>query len=152
MPKTPSALQDSLQRARASMNNQVLAQAIRGLAGGMTMGELADQFASTEFSDAYRDMTMNAFFDAWSGSGAKSSSGGVNTRTLAGRAEFDAAVSSCLERLASAGSEQIRNEVGGSPAQIRESMVRLTEEGLVSKTGEKRATRYIWKGKGKKGK
>lgn len=67
----------------------------------------------------------------------------VNSRTAAGRRQYDAAVLSALRsagRPLSAG--ELRLMVGGSGQQIRVSLKRLVEEDGVERSGIARGTRY----------
>lgn len=77
------------------------------------------------------------------GGGAKGAAKEVDTRTPSGRAEYDQAM---LGALKSAGGTQsapeLANVVGGTPLQVRTSLGRLIEAGLVSWTGQARGTRY----------
>lgn len=67
----------------------------------------------------------------------------VDTRTPAGRDAYDQAM---LNVLKGAGGPQAAPElsavVGGTPLQVRTSLARLIERGLVSWTGQARGTRY----------
>lgn len=151
MAKTPSAFDESLNRAQASMSTVVLQNALRDLPGSMSMGQLIDDVGGSSYSDFFRNMSINAFIELrGGGKKAAAAGGGFNTRTQSGRDEIDAAVTRCLEAAGVAGAEQIRSEIGGSAAQIRESLTRLAQDGLVTRSGEKRATKYHWKGKGAK--
>lgn len=156
MAKTPTALDEAIARVQGSLSKQVLMTAIAGLPGTTSMGQLIDEFAGSEYNETFRGMSLNAFVDTVMGTasrkGGGGGSGGFNTRTQAGREGMDAAVSAALENAGTAGAEEIRGSVGGSAAQIRESFARLMDAGLVSRSGQKRGTRYSWKAKGKKGK
>lgn len=74
-----------------------------------------------------------------------SSDGGQwNTRTEEGRAEIDAAV---LEALTNLGGDQVRAEavrnlVGATPSQVRESLNRHIAAGTISYQGQARGTNY----------
>jgi hypothetical protein len=74
------------------------------------------------------------------GGGAKAT---VDTRTPAGRDAYDQAM---LNVLKGAGGPQAAPDlsavVGGTPLQVRTSLARLIERGLVSWTGQARGTRY----------
>lgn len=78
------------------------------------------------------------------GSRAKKKRGAErNMRTDEARAVFDEEVYGLLE--ADGGkvaAEAIRAELGGTPDQLRKSLVRLMEAGRVRRTGKLRATRY----------
>jgi hypothetical protein len=67
----------------------------------------------------------------------------VNTRTAAGRREYDARV---LEYIRSAdeavSATEIRNNVGGTSLQVRKSVARLIEAEKVTWQGKARGTRY----------
>ena len=69
--------------------------------------------------------------------------GSVNTRTAAGRQALDAAVlaflKTCEELVTGA---DVRNVVGGSSAQVRQSLNRLIDAELVGWEGKGRGTRY----------
>lgn len=148
MAKTPTALDEAISRATAGLSRQVLSQAIAGLPGTTSMGQVTDDFAGSTYNEVFRSMSLNQFVDTVMGTGSrKGGGGGLNTRTAAGRESMDAAVSAALESAGTAGAEEIRASVGGSSAQVRESMVRLMEAGSVTRKGEKRGTRYTWKGK-----
>jgi hypothetical protein len=159
MAKTPSILDESLNRAQASVAKAVLMRAISSLPGSMTMGQLIDDFAGSEHNEFFRDMSLNSFIQAVEGRSDGRSRGGAdagsefNTRTQEGRDEIDAAVARFLESGEDRSSEEIRAAIGGTPPQLRESMARLAQAGMVVITGQKRGTRYAWKsGKGKKSK
>ena len=72
-------------------------------------------------------------------------SGKLNTRTSVGRNKLDDAISRFLESVGSARAEEVRKAVGGTAAQIRQSMSRLMQARKVSKKGQKRSTEYSWK-------
>ncbi|HEY8375461.1 MAG TPA: hypothetical protein VIK91_03185 [Nannocystis sp.] len=67
----------------------------------------------------------------------------VDTRTPAGREAYDQAM---LNALKAAGGPQAAPQlsavVGGTPLQVRTSLARLIERGLVTWTGQARGTRY----------
>ncbi len=77
------------------------------------------------------------------GEAARNQDGSVNTRTAAGRQALDAAVlaylNGCDELVTGA---DVRNVVGGSAAQVRQSLNRLIEAELVGWEGKGRGTRY----------
>jgi len=67
-----------------------------------------------------------------------------NTRTNEGRAMMDRAVLEAIVALGSVAvsSEMVRARIGGTPAQVRESLNRHIEAGDVSFSGKARGTRY----------
>jgi hypothetical protein len=73
------------------------------------------------------------------GGGAK----GVDTRTPAGREAYDQAMINALKQAGKASAApELAAAVGGTPLQIRTSLARLIERGLVNWTGQARGTRY----------
>lgn len=103
---------------------------------------------------ALGDITLNELLN---GSGGSRSSGGGrkgkarkagarkrNVRTEAGRAAFDAEV---MDALKAAGGNTVaattlREALGADSTQLRTSLNRLIEQGLVTFTGKARGTRY----------
>lgn len=151
---------DSLDQAFAEVSSRIVHDAIKDLPANMTMGALIDEFGESEYNDHFREMNLGDFLTAMGGrrqGGApgprkttrKASGGGkkYNTRTAEGRDELQAAVADALGSAGSASSEEIRRAVGGTPAQLRQALARLKEDGKVKVTGQKRATMYHWKGK-----
>jgi hypothetical protein len=68
---------------------------------------------------------------------------GVDTRTPAGREAYDQAMISALKQAGkAAAAPELAAAVGGTPLQIRTSLARLIERGLVNWTGQARGTRY----------
>lgn len=75
---------------------------------------------------------------------AAASAGKRNVRTESGREQFDEEV---LASLRAAGGDTVaattlREMIGGDPTQLRTSLNRLIERGLVTFTGKARGTRY----------
>jgi len=67
----------------------------------------------------------------------------VNTRTAAGRREYDAYVLEFIQESDDAVSAtEIRNHVGGTSLQVRKAVARLIESELVTWQGKARGTRY----------
>ncbi len=67
----------------------------------------------------------------------------VNTRTAAGRREFDARVLAFVENAKDhVSATEIRNHVGGTSLQVRKSVARLIESERVTWHGKARGTRY----------
>src|SRR5690606_31093014 len=67
----------------------------------------------------------------------------VNTRTQEGRERYDQAVLELVRASKSPiGATQIRDQVGGTPLQVRTALNRLIEAGLLAYQGRARATRY----------
>lgn len=67
----------------------------------------------------------------------------VNTRTKEGRVAYDQSVLDTVKQAPSPiGATAIRQEVGGTPLQVRAALDRLIESGAVSYQGRARATRY----------
>ncbi|MFO7565407.1 MAG: hypothetical protein R6X02_22390 [Enhygromyxa sp.] len=67
----------------------------------------------------------------------------VNTRTAAGRREYDARVLEFIQDSADAvTATEIRNHVGGTSLQVRKAVARLIETERVTWQGKARGTRY----------
>lgn len=165
----------SLDRAFQDMASQIVREAIGKLPRSMTMGDLYNEFSGSAYASIFHEMPLSTFATAIgggqggggaAGAGAKTgtrgpgrpkgsknagttrrASGGKswNTRTEEGRQQLDAAITQAFESQETLNAEQLREAVGGKPPQLRESLKRLMDQGLVRKTGEKRATRYHWK-------
>lgn len=68
---------------------------------------------------------------------------GVDTRTPAGREAYDTSMLNALKQVGkAAAAPELAAIVGGTPLQIRTSLARLIERGLVNWTGQARGTRY----------
>lgn len=66
-----------------------------------------------------------------------------NLRTEEGRIQYDGAVTKALRRIGGkVAAKDVREIVGGSPAQVRASLDRLIEQGRVVYEGKTRNTRY----------
>ena len=67
----------------------------------------------------------------------------IDTQTAAGRYAYDQAVFGVLEESGCAmTAAEIRQFVGGTPAQLRASLARLVEDDILESTGQGPATRY----------
>jgi len=67
----------------------------------------------------------------------------VNTRTAAGRREYDARVLEFIRESEDAvTATEIRNHVGGTSLQVRKAVARLIDEECVTWSGKARGTRY----------
>ena len=143
-------------RTIASMSREVLIRALAEMPGDTTVGELLDAFTGS-FRQDLRSLSLSELTGALDGvapsaarqaesSGAESRSEGkgFNTRTDSGRDAIDASISNYLQANRAARAEEIRCKVGGSSAQIRQSMVRLMSRNLVTRSGRKRSTTYTW--------
>lgn len=147
MAKTPSAFDESLARAQAEMARTVFMQALGRIPGTITMGQLLADITSTPYAETFNAMTLNTFLGAVNGNAAETSSskGERNTRTQAGRDAIDAEISTFLETAGTVAAEDVRAAIGGTAAQIRDSLTRLMDAGSVVRTGERRGTRYTLK-------
>lgn len=154
MAKTPTAFDESLARAQADVAKSVFTQALGRMPSTISMGQLISDIAATPYQDAFFGMTLNGFIAAVQGQSAKSaesSGSGRNTRTQDGRDAIDADVALFLESAGTASAEAMRMSLGGTSAQLRDSLTRLMDAGMVTRSGEKRGTKYSWKS-GKSGK
>lgn len=67
----------------------------------------------------------------------------AKTQRNAGSRPLDGAVLEALKNYEKASMNEIKDDVGGSPAQVRASLNRLIESGLASFEGKTRSTRYF---------
>lgn len=119
----------------------------------MTLAELS-RLSKGQFSGLLSSVTVGDVISAGSsgerGTGdtfevpdAAGSITGVNTRTAAGRREYDARVLDYVQNAAEAVSAtEIRNNVGGTSLQVRKAVARLIEAEKVTWHGKARGTRY----------
>jgi len=119
----------------------------------MTLAELS-RLSKGQFSGLLSSVTVGDVISASSAGDVRTSkktngahkeeaSGGVNTRTAAGRREYDGRV---FEYIQSAeepvSATEIRTNVGGTSLQVRKSVARLIEAERVTWHGKARGTRY----------
>ena len=122
----------------------------------MTLAELS-RLSKGQFSGLLSSVTVGDVISAGSGgSGGELSSEdvfdaadavaglvGVNTRTAAGRRDYDARVLEYVQTAEEAVSAtEIRNNVGGTSLQVRKAVARLIETEKVTWHGKARGTRY----------
>ena len=164
----------AIDRALGNASRTLVRTAIAELPRSTTVGELLDAMPR-EHAATLRGMTLSEFVATASGDGAapparrgpgrprktasakktrrkaakKSTTNAKarTTRTQAGREKMDADVAAFLQGKGGVvAAEEIRESVGGSPQQLRDSLLRWTEAKKVKRTGERRGTRYSWKG------
>jgi hypothetical protein len=119
--------------------------ALEALVGSMTVAELSSR--SGRSVEAIVGWAMgngaSARKTTKSDGAAKGGTRAVNTRTKEGRVAYDEAVLGTVRDADSPiGATAIRQEVGGTPLQVRAALDRLIESGAVSYQGRARATRY----------
>lgn len=108
-----------------------------GLLSSVTVGEVISAGHSSQVA------SPSAAPVAASAGAAPLGSEEVNTRTAAGRREYDARVLEFIREADDAVSAtEIRNSVGGTSLQVRKSVARLIEAERVTWTGKARGTRY----------
>jgi hypothetical protein len=145
-------------------SRNALKEALGVVGHGTPVGNLLDQVADSPYLERFRDLTIGELLEAMSGASkprrgrppgsgsapakkkGKGSRKSFSTRTDSGRKKIDVAVSDFLSSAGEAGAEQIRSAVGGTSAQLRQSLDRLRKAKKVSRKGQKRGTRYTWKG------
>jgi hypothetical protein len=116
--------------------------------GGLTLAELVSSNLKTARTSSRRTSMSSVSKSSSSKPGGRSEFVEVptnwETRTEAGRTMFDRAVLQALEGCGgvNVSAEQIRAELGATPAQVRTSLNRQIEAGEVSFTGKARGTRY----------
>ncbi len=148
-------LTNIVDRTIASMSREVLVRALAEMPESTTVGELLDAFTGN-FRQDLRSLSLTELTEALhfstpapkgsSAASVRTEGKGFNTRTDSGRDAIDAAIKNYLQANKAARAEEIRTRVGGSSAQIRQSMVRLMGKNLVTRSGSKRATSYTWVG------
>lgn len=68
----------------------------------------------------------------------------VNTRTIEGRNQLDAAIIECVSKADEPiSANSIRSETGGTPQQVRTALNRLIEQGKMKFSGRARGTKYF---------
>ncbi len=168
--KPPKGFVATVASAIEEASRNALKEALGVVGHGTPVGKLLDQVADSPYLERFRDLTIGELLDAMSGtsksrrgrppgSGKQAANGSApakktgtksrksfRTRTEAGRNKIDAAVSKFLSSAGEAGAEQIRSAVGGTSAQLRQSLDRLRKAKKVTRAGQKRGTRYTWKG------
>lgn len=125
--------------------------ALENLVGNMTLAELSARTGRsvTDIVDfavrGSRRTPSNGASTKTKPTATKASSrNAVNTRTPAGRDQYDAAVLQVLRDAGTkVGAVQVRKQVGGTALQVRTALNRLIEAGTVTFEGKARATTYI---------
>ncbi len=154
-----------LESAQKTLAQEILASTMQKLPRRTTMGEIVTSLEAAGFGKDFEAMSLEDFVSALGGQvSAKSARGGksrprkatrarrpakVNTRTEEGRAALDLAVGKFLFLTSAKGpsrAESIRAAVGGTAAQVRQSLGRLMAEKKVTKSGQKRGTAYSLRG------
>jgi hypothetical protein len=126
--------------------------ALEDLVGNMTLSELAQRsgrsvgaivdFALGSRSAARRVATGNGV-PASGKRGRRSSAGAVDTRSAAGRTEFDQRVLEAVRGLGgTAQAADVERVVGGTPLQRRTSLMRLVKSRKLTRSGKARSTAY----------
>jgi hypothetical protein len=116
----------------------------------MTLAELS-KLSKGQFSGLLSSVTVGEVINAGheyerslaaSGSSAEAPDD-VNTRTAAGRREYDARVLEFIQDSEDAvTATEIRNHVGGTSLQVRKAVARLIDDERVTWQGKARGTRY----------
>ena len=119
----------------------------------MTLAELS-KLSKGQFSGLLSSVTVGEVINAGheherslaaaSGSSANAETpDDVNTRTAAGRREYDARVLEFIQESEDAvTATEIRNHVGGTSLQVRKAVARLIDDERVTWQGKARGTRY----------
>lgn len=115
-----------------------------GLLSTVTVGEVINaghEFEDGEHPGAASNSSSVALSSIDGGEGVGPDE--VNTRTAAGRREYDARVLEFIEASEDAVSAtEVRNHVGGTSLQVRKAVARLIETERVTWQGKARGTRY----------
>lgn len=126
--------------------------ALENFVGNMTLAELASR--SGRAVGEIVDYAMRTKPTRSNGTAGKASKTGltkttsarsraVNTRTAAGRDQYDATVLRVLRDAGDkVGAVEMRKQVGGTALQVRTALNRLIEAGAVTFEGKARATTY----------
>lgn len=117
----------------------------------MTLAELS-KLSKGQFSGLLSSVTVGEVINAGherersqaaSGPSAAETPDDVNTRTAAGRREYDARVLEFIQESEDAvTATEIRNHIGGTSLQVRKAVARLIDEERVTWQGKARGTRY----------
>ncbi len=167
-PKSGTPILSSLNRAFEDASRQAFKETLAGLPGSTLVGKFLDQLSSSPYFDHLRSLSLDELAAAVRrgspSAGAKTAPARkpaakankaarkrgpgkkFNTRTLKGRARLDRMVAGAVEKAGTASAEEVRASVGGTAAQVRESLARQTKSGQIERSGQRRATRYSWKG------
>ncbi len=160
-----ASLLGSLDRAIEDASRRAFKEALAVIPGTTRVGRFLDQLANSPYMEHLRALSLDELAEA-----VRAAAGGArraapaakpgraaapskrrrgksyNTRTAKGRAQIDRAVAAFLEKAERASAEEVRAAVGGTAAQVRESLTRLIKEKKVTKSGQRRGTRYHWAG------
>ena len=155
-----------LKSAQKTLAQEILASTMQKLPRRTTMGEIVTSLDAAGFGKDFEAMSLEDFVSALGGPvSAKAPRGKgrakkkatrakrsakLRTRTAEGRAALDLAIGKFLFLTSTkepSRAENIRAAVGGTPAQVRQSLTRLMEEKKVTKSGQKRGTTYSLRGK-----
>ncbi len=155
----------SLDRAIEDASRRAFREALAVLPGSTRVGRFLDQLSNSPYMEHLRALSLDELAEAVRSAGGavtRAASAGkaartaatpkrgrgrsYNTRTAKGRAQIDRAVAAFLEKSGRASAEEVRAAVGGTSAQVRESLTRLIKEKRVTKSGQRRGTRYQWSG------
>jgi hypothetical protein len=160
----------SLNKAFEDVSRQAVKNALNAVPGSTRVGKFLEDVASSPYLDIFHDLSLQEFADAVRNvpheiaeiprrsvakarrqskaakAPGRKSSRSHNTRTAEGKAKLDDAVAAYLAKAGTASAESIRGSVGGTPPQIRAAVSRLIAGRKVKRTGQRRRTRYTWKG------
>ncbi len=132
-------------------SRQAMREAIGKLPAETTLGSLLNQLGASRPGSILRSMPLGEL-------GALLSANGDAPPTRVGRAPKrgkakrtvkrtpNGSVRTYLRKAGKAKAEEIRADVGGTPAEVREKLFELKDEKLVRRTGKGRATTWHWRG------
>jgi len=158
--KQRGSIISSLNRAFDDASRRAIKDFLALVPGSIAFGKLLDQLNASPYLEHLRKLTLDEFAEAIRSVPARIVGARLprakaaaptpkrrsyNTRTAKGRQRLDADVEGALRSLGNASATDLRDAVGGTPAQIRGALERLAKRRLVSRKGQRRATRYIWK-------
>ena len=139
--------------ARRRALRPALREFVRNLPLGTSFSEFFTSLEGTPFQAGLRDLTISELLESLDSEQREAESSPVaqaplrETRTRAGRAVFDTAMSDLLRDAKDALSEvELAELVGGSESQVQQSLRRLMDAGQALRVGDDSFPRYRWCG------
>jgi len=137
--------------AMDSASRQAMREAIGTLPADTTLGSLLKELGTSQPGSMLRSMPLSELASLLSTNGHVTETSVRPARkhkkaTRAVKRTPTGSVRAYLRKAGKAKAEAIRAEVGGTPAEIRQTLFELKDEKLVRRTGKGRATTWHWRG------
>ena len=144
-------LASEMTTAMDAASRQALRDSIGNLPADTTLGSLLNDLGSSRPGSMLRSMPLSelaTLLPASNGAAPTNGHAEVKTRKAkrAKRTDPTTAVRAYLRKTGKARAEEIRANVGGTPAGVRQALFELKDERLVRRTGKGRATTWHWRG------